>query len=448
MNKIHNTKLNFISFENLDKWYVSYYINPYAVKSNYPFVKLSDIIQPVKDRIAKADYDGRFSIVGKIRFHDGKIHLRDEKKTGMDLYQLKNQDLLVSKINFHQGAVSINNFGDIVSSTHYQPYTVDYSKVIGDYLTLTLRSKRFLDFVKYIRADGIKNEATFEFIGSLKIPLPTKPEQKELLINYKELIELDKKQEEQADKLEGDIDNYLKEVLGIKIVKTSENNQGIRFVDFKNLDRWAVDYLSGAANLSFLRKGNYPTKKIRDLIISYQYGISEKSTSEQIGIPILRMNNIYKSDVVLDDLKYIELSKENKKKFLLTNGDLLFNRTNSKELVGKTAIFDKDEEYTFASYVIRVKFDLSKVNNYYINYLFNSSIGRFQIDMISRKILGQANINSTELQDFIFPIPPISKQKEIASKISSIKTEIKFLRQEAKENRKRAITEFENQIFL
>ena len=81
---------------------------------------------------------------------------------------------------------------------------------------------------------------------------------------------------------------------------------------------------------------------------------------------MLRMNNINNSELDIDDLKYITIENEQKDKNLLNNGDLLFNRTNSKELVGKTAVFELDGDYTFASYLIRLKLDTEKANAHYI----------------------------------------------------------------------------------
>ena len=103
---------------------------------------------------------------------------------------------------------------------------------------------------------------------------------------------------------------------------------------------------------------------------------------------------------------------------------------------------------TFASYLIRLKLDTNKVNPHYINYLLNSPIGRVQIDRVSRQVLGQANVNAQELQDFIFPIPDdITIQNDIVQKISGIKKEANELRYKANYNRKKAINEFEQAIF-
>jgi restriction endonuclease S subunit len=201
------------------------------------------------------------------------------------------------------------------------------------------------------------------------------------------------------------------------------------------------------ALISKVLNGKYETIKLKEFIISYQYGLSEKASKEKIGTPMLRMNNIFNSEIVVDNLKYINIDGSIKNKYRLNKGDLLFNRTNSKELVGKTAIFNKDGEYTFASYLIRVVIDSTKANLNYINFLFNSTLLKYQKDMISRQITGQANINAQEMQDFLFPLPPLKIQTEIANTIEKMKAKMKTLQQQAEENRKLAIEEFEKEIF-
>ena len=121
--------------------------------------------------------------------------------------------------------------------------------------------------------------------------------------------------------------------------------------------------------------------------------LSEKASKEKIGLPILRMNNLQNSSIDISDLKYLTEDTKSIDKYVLNEGDLLFNRTNSKELVGKTAVFSLPEKYVFASYLIRVVVDSNKVDVNYINYLFATKIIRSQIDLLSRQVLGQANIN-------------------------------------------------------
>ena len=271
MNKIYGYKfLKKIDFKNLEKWYVSYYINPFSLKSKYNFVKLKNIIKPYKNLIRKEDYNGKIKIIEKITFKDGKIHLRKENKTGMNLYELKKNQLLVSKINFHQGALAINKESLLYCSTHYQPYEVDYSQVLEDFLILSLRSKLFQNNISYLRAEGIKNEATYDFIGNLEIPLPSIKEQQRIIEKYNSRIKLAEKQEKEVFDLENAIENFL--FFELNIPKDSHKTESekfskIKFIDIKSLSRWGVEFLlNQKKDSNLLKSQNIPMKKLGTIV--------------------------------------------------------------------------------------------------------------------------------------------------------------------------------------
>ena len=180
----------------------------------------------------------------------------------------------------------------------------------------------------------------------------------------------------------------------------------------------------------------------------YQYGTSNKASTIKAGYPVLRMNNIVDGALDISDLKYINTLKESEIENLkLKKGDLIFNRTNSKELVGKMCVFDKDEDYIFASYLIKVKLDTNKINPYYANYLFNSPILRTQIDATSRQVTGQANINTDELSNFLIPLPPLNIQNELVNKLNKIRLECNNLQMEARNNTTNSRNVFEKELF-
>ncbi|MBN2713029.1 MAG: restriction endonuclease subunit S, partial [Planctomycetes bacterium] len=142
------------------------------------------------------------------------------------------------------------------------------------------------------------------------------------------------------------------------------------------------------------------------------------------GVAVIRMNNILDGELDLGNLKHIRLSKRKMDALLLRDGDILFNRTNSKELVGKCAVFHAQGEYVFASYLIRIRVDLSKADPDFIAYVVNSPIGRQQINALSRQIIGQANVNSVELRSLQIPLPPLTVQKEIVERITAQRREV------------------------
>lgn len=144
--------------------------------AKYPIEKLEGKVEPKYVKIKKDNYDGEIDIVDKISFKDGKIHFREEKETGMDLYQAEKGDLVTSKINVHQGALALAD-RKLVCSTHYQVYEIDKTQINPEYLVIALRSKQLQERVNEIKNGGIKNEQGAEFLKSLEIPLPSLDEQ-------------------------------------------------------------------------------------------------------------------------------------------------------------------------------------------------------------------------------------------------------------------------------
>ena len=147
-----------------------------------------------------------------------------------------------------------------------------------------------------------------------------------------------------------------------------------------------------------------------------KYGSSAKTSLDLEGVPVLRMGNIQEGTLNLERLKHLPLDHSEFPKLLLANGDLLFNRTNSAELVGKTAVYrGRPDPCSFASYLISVRMIRSCLSGVVANAL-NSSWGRAWIASVVSQQVGQANVNGTKLRAFTFPLPPETEQGEIISR--------------------------------
>ena len=145
-----------------------------------------------------------------------------------------------------------------------------------------------------------------------------------------------------------------------------------------------------------------------------QYGTSEKSSSEG-DVPVLRMGNITRIGTVdFTDLVYSS-NKNDIEKFALVKNDLLFNRTNSSEWVGKTAIFKSDSPAIYAGYLIRVRCIL--VCPDYINLVLNSSYHRDWCNLVKTDAVNQSNINAQKLSKHLIPLPPLSEQHRIVAAV-------------------------------
>jgi type I restriction enzyme S subunit len=129
------------------------------------------------------------------------------------------------------------------------------------------------------------------------------------------------------------------------------------------------------------------------------------------------MGNIQDGTLYFTSLKYLPTNHHEFPELLLAKGDLLFNRTNSAELVGKTAVFaGRSDPCSFASYLIRVRF-VTIVLPEFVNYYINSAFGRAWIaDVVSQQV-GQANVNGSKLQALSIPLPPFAEQRRIVAEV-------------------------------
>ena len=172
---------------------------------------------------------------------------------------------------------------------------------------------------------------------------------------------------------------------------------------------------------------HWSASSIGDVIHTAQYGISE-SLSEEGQYPIFRMNNIENGKMVADPLKYIDLDDDEFEKYRVENGDILFNRTNSLELVGKTGIYELEGDHVFASYLVRLQAN-KKVLPHYLNYYMNSSEAQNRMMDFATKGVSQANINANSIQQVKLPLPPIEEQEVIVDRLSSIDSQIEANKQ-------------------
>jgi type I restriction enzyme S subunit len=163
----------------------------------------------------------------------------------------------------------------------------------------------------------------------------------------------------------------------------------------------------------------YEPGAIGDLLDDVRYGTSNKAGADG-ALPILRMGNLtYQGRMDLGDLKRIDLSEKDIPKHTVRKGDILFNRTNSADLVGKTAIFKEDEPYAFAGYLVRARVSNGNRPEYVAGYL-NSPHGKKVLRNMAKNIVGMANINAKEMQTIPILLAPEDKQESYAKRCAQI----------------------------
>ena len=173
---------------------------------------------------------------------------------------------------------------------------------------------------------------------------------------------------------------------------------------------------------------------IDDVAVTAQYGLSVRGRTSGT-YPILRMNCQEDGKVHYRNLQFVYLDSKSYDTFRLRPGDLLFNRTNSIDLVGRMAIIEDDRPAVFASYLVRLVVDVDRCIPEFLNYFMNWPKTQGEIKKLASRTVGQANINASKLRTVLFPLPAIDEQQHIIAALDVIDGKIDLHR------RKRAVLE-------
>ena len=260
----------------------------------------------------------------------------------------------------------------------------EQQKCDPSYLSHYLRSPAFTSWSSLSAGANIKNIRKSE-LEDFEIPLPPLPEQKRIAAILDKADSIRRMQQEAARLTEELLRSVFLDMFGDPVT----NPKGWEEVT------------------------------IRDLVTEVKYGTSDKASYEG-EYPVLRMNNItYLGGWNLTDLKRIDIPEKELSKYLVQKGDILFNRTNSKELVGKTAVYRRDDPMAYAGYLIRIRPNKQNNSEYIAAYL-NSTHGKKILESMCKNIVGMANINAQELQEIPILQPPMGLQNHYASIVTSV----------------------------
>lgn len=272
--------------------------------------------------------------------------------------------------------------------------SIKTDRIERDYLYHFLKSQEML--AKSAGRGVAQNNINLTILRGMEIPVPAIEEQKAIV----EQLEMIAAQIKQAETQLVQLDSLVKS----------------RFVEM---------FLSSS----------WPIATIGECSTDIRYGTSEKASAEGEYV-YLRMNNMGDDGALnLSDTKRITLEGKALSNCLVRKGDLLFNRTNSREKVGKTCVFCFDEPMVIAGYIIRVRLD-DRVDSVYLAAYMNLNSTKALLRGMAKGAVHQANINAKQLASIEFPLADIDVQKQFASFVSQV-DKSRFLPQSAFHHRER-----------
>lgn len=366
---------------------------PYEVPENWVWVRLIGNVNSCLDGYRKPiNSSERAKRVGKVPYYGatGQVGWIDDYLTNEHLVLLGEDgapflDLLKDKAYIIFGEAWVNNHAHILKS---------YFGEIGNVFLM-----HYLNMVDY--KDYVKGTTRLKLTqGSMQLmpfPLPPLSEQQRIVERIEELFA---KLDEAKERLQEVVDSFaVRKAAILHKAFTGELTQ-----------QWRLE--NGVSDES------WEEKTIGEICSSLKYGTSKKS-SDDGEVVVLRMGNLQNGEIDWSNLAYTS-DEEDIKKYLLKSGDVLFNRTNSPELVGKTSIYRGEMPAIYAGYLIKLDYEKNIVVGDYLNYYLNSSKAKEYYMQVKTDGVSQSNINAKKIGEFEIPLPTLSEQHEIVRLIDDL----------------------------
>jgi type I restriction enzyme S subunit len=412
--------------------------------------QLADLIKPRRERVRPAEFKAH-PFIGMEHVEPHTMRLIETVPAG----QMKSSsaffqpnDVLYGRLRPYLNKVLRPEFEGLCSAEFIVFPDLPYLR--SSFLQYRLNSNDFVSFASHLN-EGDRPRVDFDQIGSFEVNLPPEPEQHRIVAKIEELFSDLDAGVAALERIKANLKRYraavLKAAVEGKLTKEwrAKNppketaTQLLKRILIERRNKWEETQL-----VTYTKSGKSPPNKWKDkykepaapdisnlpelpkgwcwatveqMSQFARYGSSEKTSSETSGVPVLRMGNIQDGMLDLSNLKYLPSHHSEFPDLLLEKGDLLFNRTNSAELVGKSAVYlSNPSPCSYASYLITVRF-MNGCNSLYVCYYINSHYGRSWVASVVSQQVGQANVNGTKLQHLAFPLPPVHEQEQIVNEV-------------------------------
>lgn len=440
--------------------------NRKAQSSIYPKVRLKDLI------VCKPQYGAGEPGIERKNVSDARyIRITDIDENGLisqddlgatanyieDKYILNENDILIARSGNTVGKAYIHKSTpyDCFFAGYLIRFIVDKKKALPEYVFTFTQLNTYKDWVKAVQRPSGQPNINSEEYQSLEIPLPDIDKQHQIVDIINSAYLQKQQKESEAKQLLDSIDTYILNELGITLPEIKTNLKSRMFlVNRSELEArldpyYSQEYFKEAFNS--LARGNYPLYSIKILSSLITSGITPKSGGEvytddkETGIPFIRSGNIdINGNFVFEDLLYLkpEIHECIMKSSQVHKNDLMIAIVGAT--IGQVGIFldEREANINQAIALVRLK-DGNDVQ--YVKELIKSQVGQLSLNRLKRPV-ARANINLEEISTIKIPLPPFTKQQEIANHINVIRQQAKQLQEEGKSILESAKKEVEQMI--
>lgn len=368
---------------------------PYEVPKNWVWVRLGAVCYASKEK--SNDFSNEIKYIGLEHLEKDKgivgFSSADKVKSTKNAFQ--EGQILYGRLRPYLNKHDIASFSGVCST---DILVFEASVLVANVLVDKFFNLPF--FIEYVVANskGINlPRVSEETVLNTTFPLPPLSEQQRIVERIEELFA---KLDEAKERLQEVVDSFaVRKAAILHKAFTGELTQ-----------QWRLE--NGVSDES------WEEKTIGEICSSLKYGTSKKS-SDDGEVVVLRMGNLQNGEIDWSNLAYTS-DEEDIKKYLLKSGDVLFNRTNSPELVGKTSIYRGEMPAIYAGYLIKLDYEKNIVVGDYLNYYLNSSKAKEYYMQVKTDGVSQSNINAKKIGEFEIPLPTLSEQHEIVRLIDDL----------------------------
>lgn len=374
---------------------------PYEVPENWVWVRLGDVNKYISKSVNPiSEPDKIFELYSVPSMVDNYPEIIAGSDIGSSKQSVCKKDVLLCKINPRINRVwKVSQFTDneLIASSEW--IIIRNNHINENYLMYCFQSKYFREFMlsNVSGVGGSLMRAQPKYVQTYPIPLPPLSEQQRIVERIEELFA---KLDEAKERLQEVADSFaVRKAAILHKAFTGELTKQWRRKNGVSDESWEE-------------------KTIGEICSSLKYGTSKKS-SDDGEVVVLRMGNLQNGEIDWSNLAYTS-DEEDIKKYLLKSGDVLFNRTNSPELVGKTSIYRGEMPAIYAGYLIKLDYEKNIVVGDYLNYYLNSSKAKEYYMQVKTDGVSQSNINAKKIGEFEIPLPTLSEQHEIVRLIDDL----------------------------
>lgn len=424
--------------------------------STFPLVPIDEFTERVVEPIEGSERQlNALNLIAKITF-GGELHLRsEEQKKGYKgkLFRAYPGQLIFSKIRVGQGSLCVvpDTLGHVAVSAEYPVYQPDLDAIDPIFLSLLLRTNAFKSILQSLSSGNTtKKRIRPEQFEALQVPLPERHEQQRIVADHVAAYAEANRLDAEAHRMEAEAVEAFEAALGL-IPPPDLPRVRSRIARFTEMDRWShAGALHAALRGEHVLESNFEIVSVDDVAeVTYGLQKSPSNRPKDNPRPYLRVANVQRGYLDLKEVKLINVPDRDMPKYQLMNGDLLLCEGNSADLVGRGAVWRNEiPGCVHQNHVLRVRIDdFDEVSPEFLLACINSPFGQAYFRSKAKQTTNLATINSNEVRQFSFPLPPRHKQDALLQVLVESQSTAEFKRRSAAVRRAAADAAFTEAVF-